>query len=168
MYLQINGKKVGYSQGSNTDAEFNITPYVTKGKNTLAVEVYRWCDGSYLEDQDMYRMSGIHRDVYLIATPKVRLRDIQITSELSDRLDKAELTVKTDIKNYTKEKAAATVRYSLIDESGNTLRSVETSSPQLQPGPETAITGTCTIRDPKLWCAEAPNLYTINIELLDD
>ncbi|NDV60773.1 glycoside hydrolase family 2 TIM barrel-domain containing protein [Bacteroides sp. 519] len=167
MYLWINGKKVGYSQGSNTDAEFNITPYVTKGNNTLAVEVYRWCDGSYLEDQDMFRMSGIHRDVYLIATPKVRLRDVQITSEISDRLDKATLTVKADIKNYTKQSAAATVRYSLLDDAGKTLRTVETTASQLLPGNETEVTGTCTIRDPQLWNVEVPNLYTINIELLD-
>lgn len=73
MYLWINGKKVGYSQGANNDAEFNITQYVKPGKNILAVEVYRWSDGSYLEDQDMFRLSGIHRDVYLVATPKLRL-----------------------------------------------------------------------------------------------
>ena len=69
-YIWINGKKVGYTQGANNDAEFNITKYVKSGENTLAVEVYRWSDGSYLEDQDMFRLSGIHRDVYLIATPK--------------------------------------------------------------------------------------------------
>lgn len=75
MYVWVNGKKVGYSQGSNNAAEFNITPFVKSGSNTVAVEVYRWCDGSYLEDQDMNRLSGIHRDVYLYATPVVHLRD---------------------------------------------------------------------------------------------
>lgn len=168
MYLWINGKKVGYSQGSNNDAEFNITPYVKKGSNTLAVEVYRWCDGSYLEDQDMFRMSGIHRDVYLIASPKVLLRDLQITSVLSDALDKAELTVKADVMNYTKKAASATVRYSLLDDAGKVLRTVETPAGQVIPGKETEVKGHCTIRDPKLWSAEIPNLYTINIELLND
>lgn len=84
-YVWINGKKVGYSQGSSNDAEFRITPYVKAGNNTVAVEVYRWCDGSFLEDQDMFRLSGIHRDVYLVASPKVRLRDIHLTSQISDR-----------------------------------------------------------------------------------
>ena len=74
-YVWINGKKVGYSQGSNNDAEFNITKYLKPGNNTIAVEVYRWTDGSYLEDQDMFRLSGIYRDVYLYATPKVHVRD---------------------------------------------------------------------------------------------
>ena len=79
MYLWVNGKKVGYSQGANNDAEFNITKYVKPGKNVLAVEVYRWSDGSYLEDQDMFRLSGIHRDVY------VRDSQAALARLLSDR-----------------------------------------------------------------------------------
>ena len=66
MYVWINGHKVGYSEGANNDARFNITRYVRPGNNVVAVEVYRWSDGSYLEDQDMFRLSGIHRDVYLV------------------------------------------------------------------------------------------------------
>ncbi|MCP5106155.1 MAG: beta-galactosidase, partial [bacterium] len=75
MYLWINGEKVGYSQGSRTPAEFDITALVRKGKNMVAVEVYRWCDGSYLENQDAWRMSGIERDVYLFSRPWVHIRD---------------------------------------------------------------------------------------------
>lgn len=75
IYIWVNGEKVGYSQGANNDAEFNITPYIRTGENVLAVEVYRWTDGSYLEDQDMFRLSGIHRDVYLYATPRLHVRD---------------------------------------------------------------------------------------------
>lgn len=74
-YIWANGKKVGYSQGSMTPAEFNITEYLQKGVNILAVEVYRWSDGSYLEDQDMWRLSGIYRGVYLYSTPKVHIRN---------------------------------------------------------------------------------------------
>lgn len=70
IYIWINGKEVGYSQGANNDAEFNVTRYLRPGKNTLACEVYRWSDGSYLEDQDMFRLSGIHRNVYMYATQK--------------------------------------------------------------------------------------------------
>ncbi|MHA2131305.1 MAG: sugar-binding domain-containing protein, partial [Promethearchaeota archaeon] len=74
-YIWINGVRVGYSQGSMTPAEFNITRFIQKGNNALAVEVYRWSDGSYLEDQDMWRLSGIYRDVYLFSVPKVHIRD---------------------------------------------------------------------------------------------
>ena len=103
MYLWVNGKKVGYSQGANNDAEFNITKYVKPGKNVLAVEVYRWSDGSYLEDQDMFRLSGIHRDVYLFATPKLRLRDYYLTASFTgDDLSKAIFSVRTNVTNYGK------------------------------------------------------------------
>ena len=106
MYLWVNGNKVGYSQGANNDAEFNITKYVKTGKNVLAVEVYRWSDGSYLEDQDMFRLSGIHRDVYLFATPKLRIRDYKLTSTFSgDDMHKAvdEMATKETFHGYGPE-----------------------------------------------------------------
>lgn len=134
MYLWINGKKVGYSQGANNDAEFNITQYVKPGKNILAVEVYRWSDGSYLEDQDMFRLSGIHRDVYLVATPKLRLRDVHLTSVISDRFDKADLCVKADVKNYGKSAVNASVRIALLDAGGRTLRTFTTAAGNLAAG----------------------------------
>ena len=84
MYVWVNGRKVGYSQGSNNDAEFNISEYIRPGENTVAVEVYRWTDGSYIEDQDMFRLSGIHRDVYMYASPKVHIRDFRLNSEFND------------------------------------------------------------------------------------
>lgn len=112
MYLWVNGKKVGYSQGANNDAEFNITKYVKPGKNVLAVEVYRWSDGSYLEDQDMFRLSGIHRDVYLFATPKLRLRDYYLTTSFTgDDLSKAIFSVRTNVTNYGKTVDEAVVRH---------------------------------------------------------
>ena len=83
-YLWVNGAPVGYSQGSRLPAEFDITPYVRPGENVLAVKVLRYCDGSYLEDQDMWRMSGIQRDVVLITKPKVSLRDFTVRAELDE------------------------------------------------------------------------------------
>ena len=166
-YVWINGKKVGYSQGSSNDAEFRITPYVKAGKNTVAVEVYRWCDGSFLEDQDMFRLSGIHRDVYLVASPKVRLRDIHLTSQISDRLDKAELKVKTDVHNYGKKVQEATVRVSLLNPEGKPVSSFTISAGKITGGQENVCEGTTTIRDPRLWSAETPSLYTVQLELLD-
>lgn len=166
-YVWINGKKVGYSQGSSNDAEFRITPYVKAGKNTVAVEVYRWCDGSFLEDQDMFRLSGIHRDVYLVASPKVRLRDVHLTSQISDRLDMAELKVKADVRNYGKKIQDATLRVSLLSPEGEFLRSFAIPTGQISGGQENVCKGTTTIRDPQLWSAETPYLYTVNLELLD-
>ena len=166
-YVWINGKKVGYSQGSSNDAEFRITPYVKAGNNTVAVEVYRWCDGSFLEDQDMFRLSGIHRDVYLVASPKVRLRDIHLTSQISDRLDKAELKVKTDVHNYGKKVQEATVRVSLLNTEGKPVSSLIIPTGKITGGQENVCEGTTTIRDPRLWSAETPSLYTVQLELLD-
>ncbi|MCP5107761.1 MAG: beta-galactosidase, partial [bacterium] len=99
-YLWINGKKVGYSQGSMTPAEFNITPYIKPGKNVAAAEVYRWSDGSYLEDQDMWRLSGIYRDVFLFAAPLLHIRDFQAHAELDTNFKNAVLTVTPIIHNY--------------------------------------------------------------------
>lgn len=168
MYLWINGKKVGYSQGANNDARFNITRYVHPGKNQVAVEVYRWSDGSYLEDQDMFRLSGIHRDVYLVASPKVQLRDLHLTSVLSSRYDKAELNVKSKIKNHGKAIKNASVRVSLLDETGRNLKQFVTETGALAAGKEVIINSKGSIRDPKLWSAETPYLYTVNVELLDE
>jgi len=168
MYLWINGKKVGYSQGANNDARFDITRYVHPGKNVLAVEVYRWSDGSYLEDQDMFRLSGIHRDVYLVATPKVQLRDLHLTSVLSPRYDKAELNVKSKIRNHGKAVKNASLRFFLLDAEGKQLKRFTTETGTLAAGKEIIVESKASIRDPKLWSAENPYLYTVNVELLDE
>lgn len=168
MYLWINGHKVGYSQGANNDARFNITRYVHSGKNVLAVEVYRWSDGSYLEDQDMFRLSGIHRDVYLVATPKVQLRDLYLTSDISPRHDRAILKVEGKIRNHGKKTVeGTTLRISLLNDEGRLLRQFIASAGPIQPGQEAVAFAQGSIRDPKLWSAETPNLYTVNIELID-
>lgn len=98
------------------------------------MEVYRWSDGSYLEDQDMFRLSGIHRDVYLVASPKVQLRDLHLTSVLSTRYDKAELHVKSKIKNHGKTIRNASVRVSLLDETGRNLKQFVTETGALAAG----------------------------------
>lgn len=166
-YLWVNGKKVGYSQGSCTDAEFRITPYIKKGENTLAVEVYRWCDGSYLEDQDMFRLSGIHRDVYLFATPKVRLRDIRLRSDLTGDLQAADLKVASKVFNYGGNMKGCRLRISLLDstqkEWGSADVAVSPASKMCESQNETII----HLERPALWSAETPNLYTVNFELLD-
>ncbi len=100
-YLWVNGRKVGYSQDSMTPAEFNITQYIESGENTLAVEVYRWSDGSYLEDQDMWRLSGIYRNVYLFATPQVHVRDFFVRTDLDNSYTDGTLMIRPKITNYS-------------------------------------------------------------------
>ena len=114
---------MGYSQGSNNDAEFNITKYLKPGNNTIAVEVYRWTDGSYLEDQDMFRLSGIYRDVYLYATPKVHVRDFHLQSLFeSNDYRTAGFKVDAIVANYDSKQAKGhTIEVTLIDPSGNSI-----------------------------------------------
>ena len=142
-YLWVNGKKVGYSQGANNDAEFDITKYVKKGRNTVAVEVYKWSDGSYIEDQDMFRFGGIHRDVYLMARPKAHARDIRTETSFNEDLSLAVLasTVESD----------GRVEVSLYDEDG------------VKVGEGDRI----EVRNPKLWSAEKPYLYTARVKVFD-
>ncbi len=167
MYLWVNGQKVGYSQGANNDARFDITRYVKPGKeNLLAVEVYRWSDGSYLEDQDMFRLSGIYRDVYLTASPKTMLAGLHLTSRLSSRYDKATINVASKIRNYGKKADDVSVRVELIAPDGRTLKRVTSPVSQAMPGMNDVAVST-SIRDPKLWSAERPDLYTVNVELLN-
>ena len=96
-YLWINGKKVGYSQGSRLPAEFDITPYLKEGENVLAAKVFRWSDGSYLEDQDHWRLSGIHRDVYLEAVPKTFIYDFNVRTNLDQNYQNAILSIRPKI-----------------------------------------------------------------------
>ncbi len=153
-YVWVNGKKVGYSQGSNNDAEFNITPYVRSGNNTLAVEVYKWSDGSYLEDQDMFRLAGIHRDVYLMARPKTHLQDFRFTSAFSEDLRSATLGTRA----YVSGKGGL-VKVSLYDEDGVLVGRAHGSGTE----------ASCAIEVPgvHLWSAEKPYLYTVCFELTD-
>ena len=167
MYVWVNGRKVGYSQGSTNDARFDITPYVKPGKNMLAVEVYRWSDGSYLEDQDMFRLSGIHRDVYLTATPKTGIRDLHLTSTLSPRYDRALLNVATVVRNHGNNSGTVSVRATVRDDKGRELRRFVSAPVMVKRGEESVVNCGCSLRDPKLWSAESPNLYTVDVVLID-
>ena len=164
-YVWINGKKVGYTQGSKTPAEFNITKYLQPGKNTLAVEVYRWSDGSYLEDQDFWRLAGIQRDVYLFATPKVHIRDFFVTTDLDDNYRDAKLNIKTDVVLYDK---GADNSYSLdaelLDADGKPVPGVQGSVKGKAPSKPSFK---FNVAAPALWTAESPNLYRLIMTLKD-
>lgn len=168
-YVWINGKKVGYSEGSNNDAEFNITQYVKQGENILAVEVYKWTDGSYLEDQDMFRLSGIHRDVYLYATPKTHIRDYFLKSEFTgDDLSTAIFKIEVALKNYDKKTSGSSIiEVELLDPSGKTISTLKQPAASLKGGEEQRYNLQTTVKNPLLWSAEYPDLYTVVVAQKD-
>lgn len=162
----VNGKYVGYSQSSNTDAEFDITGFVETGDNQLSVRVYRWCDGSYLEGQDMWHLSGIHRDVYLVAMPKVFVADHYITSSLSSDATSGSMTVKMKVDNRDNVSATKTLQVSLLDRDGKQIG----SGTQTYTGTSTdektiTLSGLSSLHP---WSAEDPYLYTVVVSQKDE
>ncbi len=166
-YLWINGRKVGYSQGSMTPAEFNVTSYLKDGENVAAVRVYRWCDGSYLEDQDMWRFSGIYRDVYLFATPGVHMRDFYVVTDLDEEYRDALLKVRVKIKNYTQSDSGnKEIVLKLYDPSGSPVfNSPLNESIAVKRGEEVTVELKKKISNPRKWSAENPSLYKLIITL---
>ena len=162
----VNGKYVGYSQDSNTDAEFDITSFVTTGDNQLSVRVYRWCDGSYLEGQDMWHLSGIHRDVYLVATPKVFVSDHYITSSLSSDATSGNMSVKLTVDNRNNASATKTLQVSLLDRNGKEIATgTETYSGSSTIEKTVELSGLSNLHP---WSAEDPYLYTVVVSQKDE
>ncbi|WP_242083145.1 glycoside hydrolase family 2 TIM barrel-domain containing protein [Aestuariivivens sediminis] len=164
-YLWVNGKKVGYSQGSKLPAEFNLTNFVKPGKNTIALEVYRWSDGSYLECQDFWRISGIERDVYLYARPKVHILDFTVKSGLMNQYLDGDFELQVDVSNTTGKKYKGTVEIELLDVDKMLYQSnkkVEFKSNALA-----TLNFKTNIPKVKTWTAETPSLYTLNMVLKD-
>lgn len=150
MYLWVNGKYVGYSEDSKLEAEFDLTSYLKPGqKNLIAFQVFRWCDGTYLEDQDFFRFSGVGRDCYLYARNKKRIEDIRVTPDLDSQYRNGTLTVKMNLKG------SGTVDLKLTDAAGKEVASASTQ------------TNTAVIRleTPNKWSAETPYLYTLTATL---
>lgn len=160
MYLWVNGKKVGYSEDSRLPAEFDITNYIQAGTNRLAVEVYQWSDGSYLEDQDFWRMSGIYRDVYLYSVPLLHLRDYWLKADFNEDLTQAEFSVEVDFANFG-AKGSHQLEVYLLDknESPETVKPIITQ--QLATKGKSLQVLKATVQNPRLWSAEEPNLYTV-------
>ena len=155
----VNGKYVGYSQDSNTDAEFDITDFVETGDNQLSVRVYRWCDGSYLEGQDMWHLSGIHRDVYLVATPKVFVSDHYITSSLSSDATSGSMSVKLTVDNRNIVSATKTLQVTLLDRDGKKIANgTETYSGKATAEKTITLNNLSNLHP---WSAEDPYLYTV-------
>lgn len=166
-YVWVNGQMAGYSQGAHLPAEFNITPFLRSGRNLLAVQVYQWSDGAYLEDQDFWRLSGIFRDVFLIATPGVHVRDVWARARLTNHYTDGALNVRAALKNYSGEtREGYSVAARLVNAAGETIvEQALTSAARLAPGQEIALEAEVNIKTPGKWTAETPNLYTLLVIL---
>ena len=150
MYLWVNGKYVGYSEDSKLEAEFNLTPYLKPGqKNLIAFQVFRWCDGTYLEDQDFFRYSGVGRDCYLYARDKKRIEDIRVTPDLDSEYKNGSLNIALNLKGNGK------VNLILKDASGKEVASIQTTKGH----------ATIEVENPHKWTAETPYLYTLYASL---
>ncbi|MFF7135929.1 MULTISPECIES: glycoside hydrolase family 2 TIM barrel-domain containing protein [unclassified Streptomyces] len=168
-YVWINGELVGYHEDSYTPAEYDITPHLKPGTNQIAVEVYRYSDGDWLEDQDMIRLSGIFRSVYLYSTPAVHLRDFKLDTPLGDDYTSARLSVTASVRDYGGGNAGSyTVETQLYDSGGHAVWSRPLQQAvALDAGDETTVQAAKAVPAPRLWSAEHPNLYTAVLRLRD-
>ncbi|MBN2045277.1 MAG: DUF4981 domain-containing protein [Anaerolineales bacterium] len=171
-YLFVNGEKVGYSQGSCTPAEFEISNYLVAGENLIAAEVYSLCDGTYLEDQDMWRLSGIYRDVTIWAAPQLHLQDFHLWADFSEDGKKAVFQTMAMIEHPDKNAAIPfSLQVSLLDHEGEPICETINIFDITLPGPKTSfcrLVGETDIVNPKRWSAETPYLYTVLLELLNE
>jgi beta-galactosidase len=163
-YVWVNEQMVGYSEDSKMPAEFNITKYLKNGKNSLAVEVYRWSDGSYLEDQDFWRLSGIQRTVFLHARPKTFIRDFYAIGDLENNYKDGRLKLDVLLRGPESNEGSYKVEASVYDDSAKIF--TESRDAALKGGNgEASITG--SFPDVKRWSAETPKLYSLVISLMD-
>jgi beta-galactosidase len=167
MYVWVNGQMAGYNEGSKTPAEYRITPYLQPGKNTISVEVYRWSDASYLEDQDFWRLSGIERDVYLYATDPVTTRDFRVVADLDDSYQDGQFSLTLDYRNTSGRAAEGFLaKARLLDGKSEVLSFEETTT--IQTGDETRIAFSGEVPNVRKWTAETPELYTLLVTLYND
>ncbi len=170
-YLWINGKKVGYSQASMTPAEFNLNSYLNAGKNLLAVEVYRYSDGTYLEDQDMWFFSGIYRDVFLFSTPKVTIRDFFAQTDLDSYYKNGVLKLAVECLNHTGKTVSdlrLVARIKDLGEKDSPWNLMLEKRYEIQADKSLTIDCEISIKNPKKWSAEIPNLYELELCLVNE
>lgn len=162
-FVWVNGEYVGYTQGSNNVSEFDVTRFLHPGTNDIAVQVFRWSDGSYLECQDMFRMSGIFRDTYLYNVPAAGVRDHRITSSISNDMRDAAMKVELDIDNRDGLRRDLSLDVRLLDPQGQLLTS-KTVPVKLDAAPGTATaTVNFAVENVQTWNAESPVLHTVEV-----
>ncbi|MEJ6951462.1 beta-galactosidase, LacZ type [Natronospora cellulosivora (SeqCode)] len=168
-YLWLNGEFIGYSEDTFSPSDFDLSPYLVDGENKLAVEVYKWCDASWLEDQDFWRLSGIFRDVYLYSTPDIHIYDFFVKAELDEEYQDADLEIKVELLNYfEKDLDNVLIEASLYD-SGKNLVFDEPVQKKVSVGKKSTIEMELNkkVLNPLKWSAETPNLYTLVLILKD-
>ena len=163
----LNGTKLGFNKDSRTPATFRVTPHLRAGENLLAVEVIRWNDGSYLEDQDFWRLSGIFRDVYLWATPVLHVRDFTVRTELDAAYRDAQLVVSADVHNFGDAASAGSLEIALLDPAGREVARMAQPIGTVDPGKSGRVEVTRALPNPEKWSAESPQLYTLFVSLKD-
>jgi len=166
MYLYINGQYVGYSQGSKTPAEFNIDEFVIDGENLIAIQMYRWSDASYLESQDMLRMSGIEREVYVYAKPKVAVTDFHVIADLDSTYQDGIFSNTIEIVNASEQNSTRILKVQVLND-GNEVIGFEKLL-EVNANDTSKIKFEELIKNVKHWSAETPNCYTLNIQLIDE
>ncbi len=163
----MNGTKLGYHEDSRTPAEFDLTPYLKAGPNLLAVEVYRFGDGAFLEDQDMWRMSGIYRDVFLWSTPPQHVRDFEVHTDLDDQYRDSKLSIRASVSNAAKSSKKVALSAELFDADGNLVGKSLSKDATLAAGAESELEIVSTVAGPNKWTAETPYLYKLLLTLKD-
>lgn len=162
-YLYVNGHKVGMGKDSRTPVEFDISRFLEPGENLLAVENFRWCDGSYLEDQDFWRMSGIFRDVYLWSPADLHLRDFEVRTDLDENYRNGKFTLRINVETTSPQPMDARVEAKLLDPDGNLASKPTIALRATREGADAEIT--TDISNPRKWSAETPELYRLLISL---
>ncbi len=168
-YIWVNGESVGFTKGSKVPAEFNITSLLRSGKNSLAIEVYRWSDGAYLEGQDMWRVSGLERDVYLVALPEVHIRDYFVHADLDDAYQNGIFSLDVELRNNGKKRHEDLAFLLSLVEKNNPDNSIyfERLTFSIDTNQIRELVFSTTIEDPLKWTAETPNLYILLLTLTD-
>lgn len=167
-WLWVNGEFVGYSEDSRLPAEFNVTGVARPGKNVIGVRVVRWSNGSYLEDQDFWRLSGIFRDVTLWRTPPVHVRDFAAITELDGEFRDALLRVRGSVRNYGDAPRSGSLTVTLLGPDGAPVFEPNNEPFQIAPGEEIALRFAQPVTNPAKWTAETPHLYTLLLTLRDE
>ena len=168
MTLWVNGREVGFHEDGMTSAEFDITRFVQPGSNTVAVQVIEWSDGSYLEDQDYWRISGIYRDVHVMSLPKTYIRDFAIHHDLDAGYRDAVTTVSLKVRNLGDDMVRGLqARVTLSDAQGRTVFTRDAKNRAIAPADEATLEVIALVENPLKWTAETPYLYNVKMELLD-
>jgi beta-galactosidase len=166
-FVWVNGKEVGYNEGAQEPAEYNITKFLKPGKNTIAVNVYKYSDGYYLEDQDYWRLAGIFDDIWLLAVPKTHIFDWYVTTDLDKNYADARMDLSVDVKNYSGVSVNDfTLRMTLYDQEKNKVRTLVSEKFSVKSGNKQTVKISDNIINPSKWSAEHPNLYTLTFELI--